>query len=119
MGIAQTLALAPGVSRSGCTIAAGLLCGFSREWAPRFAFLLSIPVILGGTLLTLAKVMWGQASDAFDPLVYGIAVLIAAVIGYGSIVLVIDSVRRGNLLYFSIYCALVGTLAIMAAPFAP
>lgn len=113
VGIAQAGALIPGVSRSGCTIAGGLACGFSRDWAPRFAFLLAIPAIVGGTLLQVLRLVGGNGSDGFDPVTYLVGVLVAAVVGYLSIILVIDSVRRGNLLYYCAYCAAVGLAAIL------
>jgi len=90
IGTAQVLALAPGISRSGTTIAAGLTRGLHRDWAPRFAFLLSAPVILGGTDL--------------------LGGLTAAIFGYFAVHLVVRAVRAGNLIYFSAYCILVGTI---------
>ncbi len=112
VGLCQAAALVPGVSRSGCTIAGGLLSGFSREWAPRFAFLLSVPVILGGTLLSASDMITQGPSDGFDALTYVLSALIAGIVGYLSIILVTDSVKRGNLLYYSVYCLAVGLTAI-------
>lgn len=114
VGVAQALALAPGVSRSGMAIAAGLAVGMSRDWAPRFAFLLSVPVILGGGFFEGAKLLGGEAGAAFDRVIYGVSALVAAVVGYLSILLVTNSVKRGSLLYFSAYCALVGIAAIIS-----
>lgn len=113
VGCAQVLALAPGISRSGMTIAGGLVAGFQREWAPRFAFLLSVPVILGGSLVEFHRMLGGVTGAAFDPLSYLVATVLAAVSGYIAIVIVTDSVRKGNLLYFSAYCTLVGLSAIV------
>ncbi len=114
VGVAQAVALLPGVSRSGMTIAGGLATGFSREWAPRFAFLLSVPVIVGGAVLEGKHVLEGDVSAGFNALTYGVAMLVAAVVGYLSILLVINSVKRGSLLYFSAYCAAVGVAAIVS-----
>jgi len=114
VGVAQALALAPGVSRSGMTIVGGLLSGMSRDWAPRFAFLLSVPVILGGAVLEGKNMLEGDVSAAFDPLNYGLSALVAGVVGYLSILLVTNSVKRGSLLYFSAYCAVVGIAAIIS-----
>jgi len=112
VGVWQAIALVPGISRSGSTIAGGLLSGFSRQWAPRFAFLMSIPVVLGGTFFEARKLFSGGMEAGFDPVIYGVATLVAAVVGYLSILLVIDSVRRGNLLYYGAYCLAVGLVAI-------
>ena len=114
VGCAQACALLPGVSRSGSTIAGSLACGMSREWAPRFSFLLSVPVILGGAAVKVKDLLHGGASAKFDPLTYGVSALLAAVVGYLAILLVIDSIKRGNLLYFAAYCGLVGVTAILA-----
>ncbi|NSW58250.1 MAG: undecaprenyl-diphosphate phosphatase [Armatimonadetes bacterium] len=112
VGVCQAIALVPGISRSGSTIAGGLLGGFSRQWAPRFAFLMSVPVVLGGTFFEARKLFSGGMEANFDPVIYGIATLVAGVVGYLSILLVIDSVRRGNLLYYGAYCLAVGLVAI-------
>lgn len=112
VGVAQALALAPGISRSGMTIAGGLVAGLRREWAPRFAFLLSVPVILGGSLVELRRMVGGVTGASFDPLSYLAATVTAAVSGYIAIVIVTDSVKRGNLLYFAAYCLAVGLAAI-------
>ncbi|MCE5215872.1 undecaprenyl-diphosphate phosphatase [bacterium] len=113
VGLAQSMALLPGVSRSGSTITAGLLCGFEREFAPRFAFLLSIPVILGGFLFKVKDMVEAHVSGGLDPLTYPLSALVAGVTGYFAIVLVINSVKRGNLLYFAAYCLAVGLTVIL------
>ena len=112
VGVAQALALAPGISRSGMTIAGGLVAGFQREWAPRFAFLLSVPVILGGSVVEFHRMLGGVTGASFDPLSYVVATATAAASGYIAIVIVTDSVKRGNLLYFAAYCLAVGLAAI-------
>ena len=112
VGLCQAVALIPGISRSGTTIVGGLGCGFSREWAPRFAFLLSVPVIAGGSAVHLMHMLKGAASPDFSAGVYGLAALVAAASGYLAIISVINSVKRGNLLYFSAYCLLIGFTAI-------
>lgn len=113
VGCWQAVALLPGVSRSGATIVGGLLTGFSRDWAPRFAFLLSVPVILGGGLFEALKLFSEGFTDTIDPVVYALSLVVSSVVGYASILLVTDSVRRGNLLYYAAYCALVGVAAIV------
>lgn len=110
IGAAQAMALLPGISRSGATIFGGLACGLERSWAPRFAFLLSAPTILGGFLLKLKDI--AGVGPSADGGVYLLAAATAAVSGYLAILLVSNSVRRGNLLYFSVYCAVVGLLVL-------
>ena len=113
VGLAQMVALVPGISRSGSCIAAGLVRGFSQDWAPRFAFLLSVPVILGGTLFTLKDMVGGEGGSSLP--LYGICALVSAVTGYLAIVWVIGWVRAGNLKYFAIYCYAIGLAAIIVS----
>jgi undecaprenyl-diphosphatase len=117
IGFAQACALLPGVSRSGATIAGGLAVGLSRDWAPRFAFLLSVPIILAGALLKTKELLQGRASEMFDPATYGVAIVVSAIVGYLAIRLVMNSVRRGNLVYYAAYCLVLGVGAIVAGRF--
>lgn len=112
VGIAQTAAITPGISRSGSTIAAGLGVGFKREWSARFAFLMSIPAILGGTVYKAKDLIEQGASGAMG--LYLLCFAIAAVTGYVAIKLVIGAVQSQNLKWFAAYCYLVGLLAIIA-----
>ncbi|MGI5819127.1 MAG: undecaprenyl-diphosphate phosphatase [Armatimonadota bacterium] len=111
IGFAQTAAVIPGISRSGSTIAAGLGVGFKREWAARFAFLMSVPAIFGGTVYKL-KDMIEQGAGG-DIGLYTICFLVSAVTGYIAIRLVIGAVKSQNLKWFAVYCYTVGTLAIV------
>lgn len=113
VGLFQASALLPGVSRSGSCITGGLVRGMDREWAPRFGFLMSIPIVLGAFVLKLHEMMKTHVGLAADPATYLVSVLVAAVTGYLAIRLVINSVKRGNLVYFSIYCLVVGITAIV------
>ncbi len=107
IGVAQAVALVPGISRSGSTIAAGLGRGLHRDWAPRFAFLLSAPVILGGTGLAIVRfVQQPVASSQLG--MYLLGGLVAAATGYFAVHLVVKAVRQGNLIYFSGYCIVLG-----------
>jgi len=111
VGLAQGLAIIPGLSRSGTTIAAALITGLDRQAAPRYSFLLSIPVILGATVLELKDVVIGDFSRALlGPYLAGM--LAATVAGYGAITLFVRFVRLGKLHYFSYYCWLVGLLVV-------
>lgn len=109
MGIGQAFAILPGVSRSGSTIAAGLVSGVKAEKAAEFSFLMSIPAIAGGFVLTMKDKMeqTGSFSDAlsacFNP-AYLAGAAAAAVVGLFAIYMVMGVVKRGKLEYFSYYC---------------
>ncbi|MCK4324680.1 MAG: undecaprenyl-diphosphate phosphatase, partial [Armatimonadetes bacterium] len=109
IGIAQVVALIPGISRSGTTIAAGLARGLHRDWAPRFAFLLSAPVILGGTVFQVIRLVQNPIGSQ-QLGIYLLGGLTAAISGYFAVHLVVRVVRAGNLIYFSGYCILVGII---------
>jgi len=112
VGVAQLFAITPGISRSGSTIAAGLAVGFRREWAARFAFLMSVPAILAGSALEAKDLVEQGAGGALG--LYVLCGLIAAATGYGAIRLVIRAVQSRNLRWFAAWCFLVGLLAIVA-----
>ena len=109
VGVAQGLAITPGLSRSGSTIAAGLLLGLDRELAARLSFVMSIPAILGALVLQLAHV--GSLSR-LQPGPYLVGGLTAAVSGYLALRWLLRLVQQGKLYYFSPYCALVGLAAL-------
>ncbi len=113
IGIAQACAVMPGLSRSGSTIATGLLLGNKKELLAKFSFLMVIPPILGEALLDCLKVMKGE--DVFGtigtlPLVIGFVA--AFLSGCAACKWMIDIVKRGKLIYFAIYCAIVGAVVI-------
>jgi undecaprenyl-diphosphatase len=110
VGIVQGLAIIPGISRSGSTIAAGLFLGLDRENAARFSFLLSIPAVAGAGLLG-TKDLIGQASLPF--MVIAAGTLTSGIVGYASLKLLVWLVRRGRLYFFSPYCAVIGILALV------
>lgn len=110
VGLAQGCAITPGISRSGTTIATGLFCGLERELCARFSFLLSIPAIVGATLLELHKA--GQAAGQ-STFVLLLGVGAAAVSGYLALRWVVHTVRRGELHWFTIYVWPLG-LAVLA-----
>jgi undecaprenyl-diphosphatase len=111
IGCAQLVAVLPGVSRSGSTIAAGLGVGLSRAGAARFSFLISIPAILGATVLELRKL--GQESGAIDPLPYLVGFVVSFGVGLACLRLLLLIVRHGRINGFVIYLAIVGTTAII------
>jgi undecaprenyl-diphosphatase len=108
IGIAQGVAITPGVSRSGSTIAAGLLLGFKREFAARYSFLLSIPAI-GGAFLLKAKDM-EPAHVAVGPLVIGF--FAAAISGYLALVLLLRLVKTGDFSRFAWYLWAIAAFAL-------
>ena len=111
IGLAQALAIAPGLSRSGTTIAAGLLMGFRREDAARFSFLLAVPITLGSGLYQVLKsVLAGWAGVSVGTVVLGM--LAAAIAGFLAIAGLLAMVRRRPLYIFAVYCAVVGGLVL-------
>ncbi len=114
VGIAQAVAVTPGISRSGATIATGLLLGIDKSLMARFSFLMVIPPIIGAMLLD-GKDMWEahQAGTlAIDPLVLLGGFVAAFITGLLACRLMIRIVQKGQLQYFAYYCFLVGLLAI-------
>ena len=115
VGVAQAFATVPGLSRSGCTISAGMLRGFDRKFAVRYSFLLSLPAVLGATLLKVIKtVSEGGIDTALLPK-YLIGMVVAGVVGYFSIRLVQLLADKGKFGKFSIYCWIAGVAALIAS----
>lgn len=116
IGIAQACAVMPGLSRSGSTIATGLLLGNKKEKLAQFSFLMVIPPILGEALLDTMKAAKGV--DVFGdigvvPLVVGFVA--AFISGCLACKWMIDIVKKGKLIYFGIYCAIVGVVTIVCS----
>lgn len=112
IGVMQALAILPGISRSGSTIAGGLLAGLDRELAARFSFLLSIPVILGAAVFELSDAL-GKGIPAHLVAPYIAGPIVAALFGYLAIKVVMNLVRQGRLSVFSYYCWGVGALTLL------
>jgi undecaprenyl-diphosphatase len=104
VGAAQGVALLPGVSRSGSTIAAALFAGLDRELAVRYSFLLSIPAILGANVVKGARLLDGS----LPPAICVAGTLLAAGVAYASIHVLLRVVRRGSLPIFAYYCWALG-----------
>ena len=114
VGVAQAFATVPGLSRSGCTISAGMLRGFDRKFAVRYSFLLSLPAVLGATLLKVVKTISdGGINTALLPK-YLIGMVVAGVVGYFSIRLVQLLADKGKFGKFSIYCWIAGVVSLIA-----
>ena len=114
VGLAQGVATIPGLSRSGCTISAGMAMGFQRKFAVRYSFLLSLPAVFGATLLKVIKTI-----KAAEPLAEGIlpkyllGMAIAGVVGYFSIRLVDLLASKGKFGAFAWYCWGAGLLFLV------
>lgn len=111
VGTAQGIAILPGVSRSGATIATGMLAGIEKEAACRFSFLLSIPAVAGASVLKIGKI--GAGLTSAHALQFAAGGLVATVVGIISIALLLKIVNRGRLWIFGIYCFLAGVLIII------
>ena len=114
VGVAQGVATIPGLSRSGCTISAGMVRGFDRTFAVRYSFLMSLPAVLGATLLEVLDVMeleGGIPPENVPKYLLGMAV--AAVVGYFSIQLVKLLAGKGRFGAFAFYCWGAGALFIL------
>ncbi len=107
VGLTQTMALFPGVSRSGSTIAAGLWRGLDRESAARYSFLLGVPAILGAGLLSVFDIISAGNIGPQLP-IYIATFLTAAVVGYACIAFLLRWLRNHSFYVFAIYCALLG-----------
>ena len=115
IGCAQAVALIPGTSRSGITIATGLLLGLQREAAARFSFLLAMPVVLGASLKTGVDMLSGAESVpvAHAPLAVGVAV--SAVAGYGVIAVFLRYLQTATLAPFVYYRLAFGIIVLVLA----
>ena len=115
IGLAQAAAVMPGLSRSGSTIATGLLLGNKKERMAQFSFLMVIPPILGEALLDVVKAVKGGAEAAVGDIslsALAVGFLAAFVSGCIACKWMINIVKRGKLIYFAIYCAIVGAIVI-------
>lgn len=116
IGLGQALAIAPGISRSGATIAAGLTRGLTRNAAARFSFLLSMPVILGAGLMQAVDVATSP-TVAPPPAVLLAGFAASALTGYLCIRFLLSYLRRGSLDLFAAYCAVAGSAALLLSFF--
>lgn len=112
IGIMQGIAIIPGISRSGSTIAAGLVAGLDRNFAAKYSFLLSIPVILGAALVQIKDTTSLALTGGM--LTCAVGLVTASISGLLAIRIVMKFVNEGRLAIFSYYCWLVGALTIAA-----
>ena len=111
MGIMQAIAIFPGVSRSGSTIAGGLASGLDRKKAASFSFLMSIPVILGSVLLQGYKVVGSNVSVEWAPTIIG--AICAAVSGYFAVRFMLALIQKKRLYGFAVYVLILGIFVLL------
>ena len=112
IGVAQAVAAMPGLSRSGSTIATGLILGNKKEAMAQFSFLMVLAPILGEMLLNIVKGEVVFASIGVVPMIAGFVA--AFVVGCLACKFMIDIVKRGKLIWFAVYCAVAGVVAIVS-----
>ncbi len=110
VGFFQAIALLPGVSRSGSTISSGLFCGFSRETAVKYSFILGIPAILGGCLV---EVKDAAETDMTFSASYIVGFFVAAIVGIAAIKMVNWLVKSDKFKVFAYYTAVLGVIVIL------
>ena len=116
IGLAQACAVLPGLSRSGSTIATGLLLGDKKEQLAQFSFLMVIPPILGEALLDTMKIIKGEnVLGSIDVLPLVIGFIAAFLSGCLACKWMINIVKKGKLIYFGIYCAIIGAITIVCS----
>jgi undecaprenyl-diphosphatase len=113
IGCCQALAPFPGVSRSGTTIAGGLICGLERIAAARFSFLMAVPAISAACLLEFKDIVErGYMLNGVPAMVAG--AITSAVVGYLALTWLLKMVTQRRLHWFAYYCIVVGTITIVA-----
>ena len=120
IGVAQACAVMPGLSRSGSTIATGLMLGNKKESLAQFSFLMVIPPILGEALLDVLKVVKGEeAFGGIDALPLLVGFLAAFLAGCLACKWMISIVKKGKLVWFGVYCIIAGIVAIALSQLMP
>lgn len=112
IGTAQGVATLPGLSRSGVTIVAGILCGLDRKFAAKYSFIMSIPAVFGAFILELFDIGSESVSEG-DVGCYIVGMIIAAVIGYIALRLVMNIIVSRYFKFFAAYCALIGIVSVI------
>ena len=111
VGAFQGVALLPGVSRSGSTISGGLFCGFERETAVQYSFILGIPAIFGGCLLQVKDAVDQKAMD-IEPLNFAVGFIVSAIVGICAIKMVNWLVKSDKFKIFAVYTLILGVVVI-------
>ncbi len=112
IGLAQALAVIPGISRSGATIAAGLYLGNKKEYVAKFSFLMVLIPIIAANVKDLAEIDLSlQSGVSLTPLIVGF--IAAFITGLAACSWMLKIVKKGKLIYFAVYCLIVGSVAII------
>ena len=115
IGIAQGCATLPGISRSGTTLTTEVFCGFDREYAVKYSFIMSIPAILGANILDVKDLFdTANAITGSELVNYIIGTIVAGIVGYVCIKTMLVVIKNKKMKYFSGYCLVVGIIAIVA-----
>lgn len=113
IGICQGISVFPGISRCGMTICAGLLCGFSRKFAVKYSYLISIPAVLGSLFLELGQFTTPKMSVSLG-FTYVFGMIVAGVVGYFMIRNLLRILQHAKLRYFAFYCFVAGAIALIS-----
>lgn len=113
IGLGQAMAVLPGLSRSGTTIATGILLGNKKEEVAKFSFLMVLVPILGEALLSCKDILQGEVVSSLSPVVMLVGFLASFLTGCAACKWMISIVKRQKLVYFAIYCVLIGLFAIV------
>lgn len=112
IGLSQAVAVLPGLSRSGTTIATGILLGNKKEQVAQFSFLMVLIPILGEAFLDVLDILQGEVTTMLSPVCMLIGFISAFVVGAAACKWMISVVKRQKLIYFAIYCLLIGGFAL-------
>lgn len=112
VGLCQLCALLPGLSRSGSTITGGLLCGFKRDYAVKFSFILSIPAVIGANILSIPDIIENPVPQS-DIFAYLCGMAAALLTGIAAMKLLLYISKKSNFRVFAVYCVIIGTLALI------
>ena len=110
IGTSQGIATLPGISRSGTTITLALVCGFEKRFAVKYSFIMSIPAVLGAAVLEVKDAVEAHAKFEVS---YLVGMIVAAVVGYAAIKLMLNVVRKKRYIFFSVYCFIIGLVAVV------
>lgn len=113
IGICQGISVFPGISRCGMTICAGLLCGFSRKFAVKYSYLISVPAILGALFLEVGQFQTPKMTVSLG-FTYILGMIVAGVTGYFMICILLRFLQRAKLRYFALYCFVAGAVALIS-----
>ncbi len=111
IGFFQVLAIFPGASRSGSTISGGMLRGFDRQSAARFAFLMSAPIMLGTGIYQIVELNGQPGLESFLPAL-AVGFISAAIVGWLAVKWLLDYLSEHSLYVFAVYCAIAGTVVL-------